>query len=76
MSLNRDGQANLRLEDSIGNDSRCLRWTLCNPPFGAKRAPKSYHYDAINGNLVPGWMMTEAIGMLFIESVGDARGGA
>ena len=39
MILNRDGQANLRLEDSIENHGRWaeeMDVVLCNPPFGAK----------------------------------------
>jgi len=43
MILNRDGQANLRLEDSIENHSRWaeeMDVVLCNPPFGAKTIEK------------------------------------
>ena len=44
MILNRDGQANLRLEDSIENHSRWageMDVVLCNPPFGTRTVEKS-----------------------------------
>ena len=43
MILNRDGQANLRLEDSIENHKRWaeeMDVVLCNPPFGARTVEK------------------------------------
>ena len=72
MILNRDGQANLRLEDSIGNHSRWaeeMDVVLCNPPFGAKTIEKrpqvleSYDlgHQWKSGETPGSWMMTEAI---------------
>ena len=72
MILNRDGQANLRREDSIEKHTRWaeeMDVVLCNPPFGAKTIEKrSQVLDAYdlghewkNGN-VPGlWVMTNTI---------------
>ena len=72
MILNRDGQANLWLEDSI---ERHTRWAeemdvvLCNPPFGAstveKRAEVLEAYDLGHqwgmGDAPGSWIMTDAV---------------
>ena len=72
MILNRDGQANLRLEDSIENHTRWaeeMDVVLCNPPFGAKTIEKRAQvldaYDLGHqweiGDTPGEWVMTDAI---------------
>ena len=72
MILNRDGQANLRCEDSI---ERHKRWSqemdvlLCNPPFGARTIEKrakvltaydlGHQWERAQGGSV--WRMTERV---------------
>ena len=72
MILNRDGQANLMLEDSIENHARWaneMDVVLCNPPFGArtveKRAQVLEAYDLGHqweiGGTPGSWVMTDAV---------------
>ena len=72
MILNRDGQANLRQEDSIENHERWseeMDVVLCNPPFGSKTVErrssilKSYDLGHlwIPGDMPGSWQMTEGI---------------
>ena len=72
MILNRDGQANLRLEDSIDNHARWaeeMDVVLCNPPFGAKTIEKRAQvldaYDLGHewetGDALGSWVMTDTI---------------
>ena len=72
MILNRDGQANLRLEDSIENHARWaeeMDVVLCNPPFGAKTVEKRAQvleaYDLGHqwgiGDTPGSWVMTDAV---------------
>ena len=72
MILNRDGQANLRLEDSIEKHTRWaeeMDVVLCNPPFGARTIEKraqvldayelGHEWDIIGGS--GSWVVTETI---------------
>ena len=72
MILNRDGQANLMLEDSIENHARWseeMDVVLCNPPFGAKTVEKRAHvlgaYDLgrqwVAGDTLGSWVRTDAV---------------
>jgi type I restriction enzyme M protein len=72
MILNRDGQANLRLEDSIEAHTlwaEQMDVVLCNPPFGAKTIEKRPEvldeYDLghmwVQGDAPGSWLMTDAI---------------
>ena len=72
MILNRDGQANLRLEDSIENHGRWageMDIVLCNPPFGSKTIEKRAKVlDAYElghrweiGDTPETWVMTDTI---------------
>ena len=72
MILNRDGQANLRLEDSIENHARWVEEmdvVLCNPPFGSKTVEKRAQvleaYDLGHqweiGDTPGSWIMTDAV---------------
>lgn len=72
MILNRDGQSNLRLEDSIEKHTRWaeeMDVVLCNPPFGAKtvekRATVLDSYDLghlwVAGEAPGTWIVTETI---------------
>ena len=72
MILNRDGQANLRLEDSVEKHTRWaeeMDVVLCNPPFGAKTVEKRAQvldaYDLGHqweiGDAPGSWVMTDAI---------------
>ena len=72
MILNRDGQANLRLEDSIENHQRWaeeMDVVLCNPPFGARtietRAGVLEAYELghqwRSGDASEPWVMTDTV---------------
>ena len=72
MILNRDGQANLRREDSIENHNRWaeeMDVVLCNPPFGAKTSEKraqvleAYElgHQWVPGDAPGAWVMTNDV---------------